>query len=206
MMGGLIMAHGDDHGLRVPPRLAAVQVVVLVVRDEDGSVSDAARDLVAALGAAGVRAKLDDRVSTPFGRRATDWELKGVPVRVEVGPRDLAEGQVTVVRRDQQGKTPVAIAELARRVPDLLSDIQTAMYDQALALRESRTVDVATVADAAAAATTGFARIPWAALADGGVAELARDAVTVRCLVTADGGVPVSVDDPDLVAVVARAY
>jgi prolyl-tRNA synthetase len=206
MMGGLIMAHGDDDGLRIPPRLAAVQAVVLVVRDEDGSVSDAARDLVVALGAAGVRAKLDDRVSTPFGRRATDWELKGVPVRIEVGPRDLAEGQVTLVRRDQAGKVPVPIAELAARVPELLTAMQTSMLDAALQLRESRTVDVDTVEDAAAAATTGFARIPWDRLGDGGVAELARDAVTVRCLVTAEGGVPVSVDDADLVAVVARAY
>jgi prolyl-tRNA synthetase len=206
MMGGLIMAHGDDAGLRVPPRLAAVQAVVLVVRDEDGSVSDAARDLVTALTAAGVRAKLDDRVSTPFGRRATDWELKGVPVRVEVGPRDLAEGQVVVVRRDETGKAPVPIAELPGRLPGLLEDIQRNMLDQALARRESRTVDVTTVADAAAAAANGFARIPWSALADGGVEALAADGVTVRCLVTADGDVPWSVDDPDLVAVVARAY
>ncbi|UDY36855.1 proline--tRNA ligase [Dermatobacter hominis] len=206
MMGGLIMAHGDDDGLRVPPRLAAVQAVVLVVRDEDGGVADAARDLIGQLTAAGVRAKLDDRVSTPFGRRATDWELKGVPVRIEVGPRDLAEGQVVVVRRDQPGKVPVPIAELPTRVPELLTSIQQDLHDQALALRESRTVDVATVAEAVEAAATGFARIPWAALADGGVATLAADAVTVRCLVTADGGVPRSVDDPDLVAVVARAY
>src|SRR5690606_4241883 len=91
MMGGLIMAHGDDAGLRVPRRLAATQVVVLVGRDEHGSVSDAARRLVGELAAAGVRTRLDDQVATAFGRRATDWELKGVPVRIELGPRDLAE-------------------------------------------------------------------------------------------------------------------
>ena len=86
MIGGLIMGHGDDSGLRVPPRLAAVQAVVLVVRDDDGSVSEAARALVAELEAAGVRVRLDDR-DVAFGRRATEWELKGVPLRIEVGPQ-----------------------------------------------------------------------------------------------------------------------
>ncbi len=206
MMGGLIMAHGDDAGLRVPPRLAATQAVVLVVRDEDGSVSTAAAELVDRLVAAGVRARLDDRVSTPFGRRATDWELKGVPLRIEVGPRDLADGQVVVVRRDEPGKVPVPITGLSTLVPELLDAIQRSLYEQALLLRESRTTDVSTVAEAAEAAATGFARIPWATLGDGGVDQLGADAITVRCLVTADGDVPVSVDDDDLIAVVARSY
>ncbi len=206
MMGGLIMAHGDDAGLRVPPRLAATQAVVLVVRDEDGTVTAAAGELVERLVAAGVRARLDDRVSTPFGRRATDWELKGVPVRIEVGPRDLADGQVVVVRRDESAKVPVPIVEVSTRVPELLHAIQTSMFDQALALRESRTADVSTVAEAAEVAATGFARIPWSALADGGVQQLGSDAITVRCLLNADGDIPVSVDDDGLVAVVARSY
>ena len=85
MLGGLIMGHGDDHGLRVPPRLAPVQVLVMVVKDGEGVV-EAARQVVADLVARGVRAELDARVDTPFGRRAVDAELKGIPVRVEVGP------------------------------------------------------------------------------------------------------------------------
>ena len=97
MVGGLIMCHGDDAGLRVPPRVAHVQVVVLVVRDEDG-VADEAHRIAAALTAAGIRTRVDDQTATGFGRRVTDWELKGVPVRVEIGPRDLKEGVVTVVR------------------------------------------------------------------------------------------------------------
>ncbi|MCB1269491.1 MAG: proline--tRNA ligase, partial [Microthrixaceae bacterium] len=206
MMGGLIMAHGDDAGLRVPPRLAATQAVVLVVRDEDGAVTTAARGLVDRLVAAGVRARLDDRISTPFGRRATDWELKGVPVRIEVGPRDLAEGQVVVVRRDRPGKEPIPVEGLAEQVPVLLSSIQQSLHDEALAHRDDRTVDVATVEEAASAAADGFVRIPWAAVGDAGVERLAADAVTVRCLITADGYVPESVEDPDLVAVVARSY
>src|SRR5262249_25263376 len=95
MMGGLIMAHGDEAGLRLPPRIAPIQVVVLVVKAEDGAGEAAAR-LADELRAAGVRVELDARTDTSFGRRAVDWELKGVPVRIEVGPRDLASGQVTL--------------------------------------------------------------------------------------------------------------
>ncbi len=119
MMGGLIMAHGDDAGLRVPPRLAAVQVAVVVVKDDDdGAVGDAGRGVVDRLGALGVRARLDDNVATAFGRRATDWELKGVPVRIELGPRDLAERRAVLVRRDTGEKRPVGLGRcpgVARR-------------------------------------------------------------------------------------------
>ncbi|MCZ7629923.1 MAG: His/Gly/Thr/Pro-type tRNA ligase C-terminal domain-containing protein [Microthrixaceae bacterium] len=87
MMGGLIMAHGDDSGMRVPPRVAEVQVVVMVVRgDDDGAVAAAARSIVDELIAAGVRTRLDDRADAPFGRRATDWELKGCPCVWSWGP------------------------------------------------------------------------------------------------------------------------
>ena len=109
MLGGLIMCHGDDNGLRVPPRLAPIQTLVMVVKDGEGVLEAAARQVVADLAARGVRAELDARVDTPFGRRAVDAELKGIPVRVEVGPRDLAEGSVTVARRIAGGKTSVPL-------------------------------------------------------------------------------------------------
>ncbi|HEX3190013.1 MAG TPA: proline--tRNA ligase, partial [Streptosporangiaceae bacterium] len=88
MVGGLIMAHGDDAGLRVPPRLAPTQVAIIVVKAE---ATEAAARLSDKLSSEGIRVELDDRADVPFGRRAVDWELKGVPLRVEVGPRDLAE-------------------------------------------------------------------------------------------------------------------
>lgn len=212
MMGGLIMGHGDDRGLRVPPRLAATQVVVLVVRDDDdGAVSDAARSLVDRLVTAGVRARLDDRVSVQFGRRATDWELKGVPLRVELGPRDLAEGNVVIARRVSGdpvsgSKAPMSLDEAVSRIPSMLDDAQAALLAEATELRDRRTVEVSTVPDALEAAGTGFARIPWAALANGGVAALAEQAVTVRCLQSADGEVPDSEGEPGVTALVARAY
>lgn len=206
MMGGLIMAHGDDRGLRVPPRLAAVQAVVMVVKDDDGSVTETARELVRELTDAGVRVRLDAQVATAFGRRATDWELKGVPVRIEVGPRDLAEGRVVIARRDTGEKSPAEVASVAATLPQLLEEIQAAMAADALAARDARTVDCTSVDEALEASSTGFARIPWSALADGGIERLGRDAVTVRCLQTPDGDLPATDDDPDAIALVARSY
>jgi prolyl-tRNA synthetase len=205
MVGGLIMAHGDDKGLVIPPVLAPIQAVVLLVRDEDGA-GDAAASLLHELKGAGVKARLDAQVATSFGRRATDWEIKGVPVRIEVGPRDLADGLVTLVRRDTGAKEQVAVSEVAARVAHLLPGMQADLLAAATRRRDERTVEVSTVEDAVEAAKVGFARIPWDLLKDGGEDLLARDAITVRCLQTADGGLPTSEDDADLVAYVARSY
>lgn len=205
MMGGLIMCHGDDNGLRVPPRLAATQVVVLTIRDE-GDVIEAARSIAAELRAAGVRVRLDDRTDVSFGRRATNWELKGVPVRIEVGPRDLAQSEVTVVRRDTSEKSQAAVAGLGAQVPGLLDAIQGELLAQATRRHAERSADVVTIDEAREVAAEGFARIPWANLGEQGETELAKDAITVRCLQLPDGSVPASEDEPDVMAVVARSY
>lgn len=205
MIGGLIMTHGDDRGLRVPPALAPVQAYVVVVKDGAG-VAETAAKIVAELRAAGVRVELDERTDTPFGRRAVDAELKGYPVRIEIGPRDLKNGEVTLVRRIPGSKESVAVDAVAGAVPAALAADQQALYDEALALRESRTADAATREEAAEAAATGFARIPWSALGDEGEAWLNKQAITVRCLTRADGSVPESQDEDGLVAYVARAY
>jgi prolyl-tRNA synthetase len=205
LVGGLIMMHGDDAGLRLPPNLAPQQVVVLVVRDEEGT-RMAAEALVEELRAAGHRVRLDDRVEVSFGRRAVGWELKGVPVRVEVGPRDLAEGHATVVRRDNQTKRQVPLAGVAAAVAADLVAAQVALLAEATAARQARTVRVETAADAVAAAADGFALVPWSALGEEGEAGLAAEGVTVRCLQREDGGLSEGEDDAGLVAVVAKAY
>jgi prolyl-tRNA synthetase len=205
MVGGLVMAHGDDDGLRVPPRLAPVQVVVLAVRDE-GDVLACCRALADELRAAGLRVQLDDRTTTSLGRRATDWELKGVPVRVEIGPRDLAAGSAVVVRRITGEKDGTALADIASAVMAALDAQQEALLAEARARREERTADVATLADAVDAAADGWARIPWVAVGEEGEAALAERGVTVRCLLGPDGALPVGSDESDLVAVVGRAY
>jgi len=205
MVGGLIMAHGDDDGLRLPPRIAPVQTVVVLVRD-DADAAGAAGQLARELNAADVRTKLDAQTGTSFGRRLTGWELKGVPVRVEIGPRELAEGNVTIARRDTGQKYTVALNGAVASVLELVDDIQASMLSAAIDEQKAHTADVTSVADAAEAAQTGFARLPFDLLDDVVEAELAKGAITVRCIQRADGTVPFSEDEPDLLAVVARAY
>ncbi|MGH9215704.1 MAG: proline--tRNA ligase [Acidimicrobiales bacterium] len=205
MVGGLIMAHGDDDGLVVPPVLAPIQALVLVVKDEDGA-GERAAVLADELAAAGIRTRLDDRVGQTFGRRVTDWELKGVPVRVEIGPRDLAADAATLVRRDTGSREQVPLASLAGRVEKLVTDIQHDMLADAVSRRDANIVDASDLGEAAAASRNGFARLPWRLVRGEGETRLAADGVTVRCLQRPDGSLPRSEDEDDLVAFVARAY
>jgi prolyl-tRNA synthetase len=205
MLGGLIMAHGDDNGLRVPPRIAPIQAHVMIVKAGEG-VAEAAAQLRDELRDAGVRVGFDDRVDTPFGRRAVDAELKGYPVRVEVGPRDLAAGNAVVARRVGATKTPVPLGNVVAEVLAALDADQKSLHDDALAFRESRTVEVRTLAEAIEAAQTGWARVPWSEVGPAGEKEANGKAVTVRCLVRPDGAVPDSEDEPGNVAILARSY
>ena len=206
LMGALIMAHGDDGGLRLPPRLAPTQVVVLLVRDEAGA-GETAGALSRELASLGLRVELDSRTDQSFGRRAVDWELKGVPVRLEIGPRDLAEGNVTMARRDDGTKTPVRIDDVKAEVASGLDAAQAALLAEAESFLDAHTVEAKSVEEALDAAQSGFARLPMAAVGDEGETRLNEAGVTVRCLVTSDGGLP-DADAPDdtLVAVVGRAY
>jgi prolyl-tRNA synthetase len=203
MVGGLIMVHGDDDGLRVPPTLAPTQVVVMAIKPQ---VVDAVHKIGDDLRASGVRVVVDDRADIPFGRRAVDWELKGVPLRVEVGPRDLEANAATLARRLSGGKVPVPLGELSTEVPRLLAAEQAAMLDAARTDRDARIAEVSTVDEAAEAAADGWAKLPWQTLGEEGEAKLAQSGVSVRCLQRADGGVPDSDTEPGLVAYVARSY
>jgi prolyl-tRNA synthetase len=205
MVGGLIMCHGDDAGLRLPPGAAPIQVVVILVRDEDGA-GDVARKLVGELDLAGHRVRLDDRVDQSFGRRAVDWELKGVPVRVEVGPRDLALGQVTIVRRDTATKTPTPVAEAGAVATRTLGDVHSSLLAEATEFRDARIHDVATIDEARDAAADGWARVPYDVIGEEGETALAESAVTIRCLTRPDGTCPKRIDEEGLVAYAARAY
>ncbi|MDQ3972905.1 MAG: proline--tRNA ligase, partial [Actinomycetota bacterium] len=174
LVGALVMAHGDDRGLRLPPAVAPTQAVVLAVKDE---AVVAARRLAADLQAAGVRVLLDDRISQSFGRRAVDWELKGVPLRLEVGPRDLQAGNVTVVRRDREGKQAMALDAVVATVPGLLDDIQTALLTEARRRRQAATRDVEALEEVDGA---GFLRLPWKAVEVEGEQRLAESGYSVR--------------------------
>jgi prolyl-tRNA synthetase len=142
LIGALIMAHGDDAGLRLPPALAPYQVVIVPIHRTDGereAVLAAATRIMADLDLRGVRVKLDDRQEQRPGYKFNEWELKGVPVRLEIGPRDLAKGEVVLYRRDLRQKAPAALAELASRIPEVLGEIQRELFAQAAAFRQERT-------------------------------------------------------------------
>ncbi|MGH2719513.1 MAG: proline--tRNA ligase, partial [Actinomycetota bacterium] len=143
LIGALIMAHGDDLGLRLPPTLAPIQVVIVPIyrsEEERGAVLGVAADLAAGLRGRGVRVRIDDREEHRPGYKFNEWELKGVPVRIEIGPRDLAKGQVVLYRRDLLEKAPTQVSDLIDRVPAVLAEIQQELFDQAAAFRERRTL------------------------------------------------------------------
>lgn len=205
MIGGLIMCHGDDAGLRLPPFVAPIQVVVIAVKD-DAATLDAVAVAERSLREAGLRVRADDRTSIGFGRRLTEWELKGVPVRVEIGPRDVAAHSAAVARRDSGERSRVALAGLADAIGPLLDDIQTSLALEAAERTERATRDVDDIDQALDAASTGFARLPWRAVGEAGERRLNREAVSVRCLQTSDGKLPAGADEDGLVAIVGRSY
>jgi prolyl-tRNA synthetase len=206
MLGGLIMCHGDDFGLVLPPALAPIQVVVVVVKDTDRAVTRAASALVDELNARGVRVSLDDNVGQAFGWRATDWDLQGVPIRVELGPRDLAEHAAVLYRRDTRGKDKMGIDNVVDEVQRLTSRIQTDMFDAATARRDAAISDCTTLDHARDVAQTGVARLPWELVGTSGEEDLATSGLTVRCLQLGDGSLPETDHDAGVLAYVARAY
>ncbi len=162
----------------------------------------AARALTMELTSAGVHAELDDRVDVGFGRRATDWELKGVPVRVEVGPRDLADGVVTVKRRVGRVVEQVPLANVVEAVTVALELAEQDLVTEATVRRAQMTVEASTLEEVLEAAGVGVAKAPW----DVVKGHPLGGGVTVRCLQRADGSIPLASDEPDMVAFLARAY
>ena len=146
LVGGLIMAHGDEKGLRLPPRVAPIQVVVVPIfrnDEERARVLGETERLAESWRAGGLRVKVDDRDDLRPGYKFADWELRGVPVRVEIGPRDLDASQVTIVRRDTGAKSTVGMEAAAMTLTALQDEIQRSLFDDALAFREAHTTRVA---------------------------------------------------------------
>ncbi len=205
LLGAMIMVHGDDHGLRVPPRLAPTQVVVLVARAGE-NVIEAATAIRNDLERAGVRVELDDRVEVSTGRRIVGHELSGVPIRIELGPREVGASQVVVARRARADKETLPLRVAADEIPRMLVEDQNELLSQASALRDARTRTARSIDEARELAGAGFARLPWRDCGLEGEDRLARAGVSVRCLLREDGD---PVDDPDadgVDALVARAY
>ncbi|MFL6183697.1 MAG: proline--tRNA ligase [Actinomycetes bacterium] len=160
MLGGVIMTHGDDYGLRLPPAIAPHQVVLIPLAE--GEVARTVDKLAGELRGDGVRAHVDTRFHLSFGRRSVDWELKGVPVRVELGARELAAGQATLVRRDTRAKSPVPIDGVGRAARELLDELQRGLHAESLADREAHTYLVADLAEfRERVGGGGFFRLAW---------------------------------------------
>ncbi len=136
LIGGLIMAHGDQRGLVLPPKVAPVQVVVIPVAAHKEGVSDKAAQVAEQLKAKGLRVELDTRDQSP-GWKFNEWEMKGVPLRVEIGPRDIENGVATCSRRDTCDKFTLPLNGIADGVLALMDEIQIAMYNKSLAFRDS---------------------------------------------------------------------
>lgn len=147
LMGALIMAHGDDNGLVLPPKLAPIQVVMVPIFKSDeefGSILAKMKEIADALKAKGISCKIDDRDNLRPGFKFSEWELKGVPVRIAIGPRDLENGVVELSRRDELTKESVPQEGLADRISALLEEIQKNIYAKALAFRDRNIIKVDT--------------------------------------------------------------
>ena len=141
ILGGLIMVHGDDRGLALPPAVAPHQVVIVPIpKKGDETVLPAARDLFAGLSAAGIRALLDDRAEQSAPWKFNEWEMRGAPLRIEIGPRDVAAGHVTFVRRDTGERSAAPRGEAVEGARRLLDDVQRSMLERARSWRDERTV------------------------------------------------------------------
>ena len=192
LIGAVIMVHGDDRGLVLPPRIAPTQVVIVPIapqaRRED--VWSHARSLAAELGPV-ARVHLDDREEYSPGWKFNEWELKGVPVRLEIGPRDIERDQVTMVRRDTLLKEPVARADLGRVLPSILDDIQASLFRRAGEFLASHTYhphdydEMTRVLEERA----GFVVAGWCGDPGCEAAVKAETGATIRCLPLDQGAV-----------------
>ena len=166
MVGGIVMAHGDDKGLRLPPNLAPIQVVIVPIWrtvDQRGVVMKAIDDIRSVLVDAGVRVHIDKREGMTPGFKFNDWEMRGVPVRMEIGPRDVESGTAILARRDMQGKDAkqsVSQDGIAQRVLELLADIQNHMLAQATEFRDAHLHRANSYDELKEIVTDGWALIP----------------------------------------------
>ncbi len=163
LIGAVIMTHGDDNGLVLPPAIAPIQVVIIPIAQHKEGVLDKANELKDRLAAAGVRVKLDDSENSP-GWKFAEYEMKGVPVRVEIGPRDIEEGNCIIASRWNGEKVTVSIDELEAAVAQKLDEAREGMFNKALENREKKTYTCANmdeIIDALEKNGDGFVKALW---------------------------------------------
>ena len=162
IIGGIIMTHGDDSGLVLPPSVAPIQIVVIPVQQHKDGVIDAAYKIADTLKAAGYRVKVDDSEQSP-GWKFSEYEMKGVPLRIEIGPRDIAENKCVIVRRDNREKSFIMLENLVDSVKEGLENLQAAIYNKALENRENRTFTAENMEQMIkiASENSGYIRAMW---------------------------------------------
>ncbi len=162
LIGGIIMCHGDDNGLVLPPAIAPIQVVIVPIAMHKGGVLEKAEELAAKLKAAGIRVKLDGSDQSP-GWKFAEYEMKGVPLRIEIGPRDIENNQCVIVDRIDREKKFVSLDELTAYIPEALDAFAKKLYNKALANREARTYTATTLDEMIEISQTklGFVKTMW---------------------------------------------
>ncbi|MFY9729677.1 MAG: proline--tRNA ligase [Candidatus Acidiferrales bacterium] len=187
-VGAIIMVHGDDQGLILPPRLAPFQLVIVPIyktEEEKSSVLENAQRLRKELVDAGIRVKMDERDGMSPGFKFNDWEMRGVPLRLELGPKDVAKGSVVLARRDRpgkEGKSFVPQQGIAAAVSQLLVEIQKALHDRALEFRKAHTIEPADYVEFKKAVETGFAFAWWCGSAECEAKIKEETKATMRCI------------------------
>jgi prolyl-tRNA synthetase len=187
-IGAIIMTHGDDQGLILPPRLAPIQAVIVPIlksEAENGPVMETVNRVFAELKAAGVRVKVDDRTEVTPGFKFNDWEMRGVPLRIEIGPKDVEKGSVALARRDRpgrEGKSFVPQAGLSATVADLLVDIQKSLLERATAFRDSHIFDPKDYAELTQVVQNGWALSYWCESAECEAKVKEDTKATTRCI------------------------
>jgi prolyl-tRNA synthetase len=188
VVGAIIMVHGDDQGLVLPPKLAPYQVVIVPIfkNDEEKSVvMQAASKVKQELLKAGVRVTLDGREGPSPGWKFNDWEMRGVPLRIELGPKDVAKQAAVLARRDRpgrEGKTSAPLAGIAEAAQKLLGEIQQSLFDKALAFRKANTREAKTYDELKQAVETGFALSHWCGNAECEAKIKEETRATMRCI------------------------
>jgi len=195
MIGAIVMVHGDDQGLRLPPRLAPIQVVVVPIwknDEERAQVMAVVEGIMSELGQ-DLRCHLDDRPEVSPGFKFNDWEMRGVPLRIELGPKDVQKSHAVLVRRDlprRQNKSTASLDTLLPEVRNLLDAIQSSLYTQALRFREENTFQPATYEELQEAVSKGFALAYWCGSADCEATIKEETKATIRCIPLQQDGKP----------------
>ena len=186
LVGAIIMTHGDDSGLIVPPHVAPIQVIIVPISAGNWkeTVLPHARSLLEKLRAAGIRCKLDDRDNYTPGWKFADWEMRGVPVRCEIGPKDIEKKQVVLVRRDNREKAFVPMEGLESRLTAMLEQVQDALFRKACEFRDKNTTNVDTfpVFEEMMESRPGFLRCFWCGSAECETAVKEKTSATIRVI------------------------